>query len=165
MLLPGALIFFSLIDGSSVSQTEPHFFTERTLILLASIASIISFFLTIFVLYDTRRLRSFYRFRARGPTLVAELRRCSQKISEFLNDFDAFIPQISEELARSVVKLKSLERKLGGSARTSVKRLRKRMSDCRVSAGSVDEVREIYIEMVKVVEEIRDYQEDLDWER
>ncbi len=166
MTLPGVLIILCLLSsGATISPEEPRFFTLQNLTILGSIISIISFFLTIFVLYDTRRLRSFYRFRGVGPTLVTELRRCSQRISGFLNEFDEFIPQLSEELARSIAKLESLERKLRGPAKASAKRLRKRIGNHKVDAGSEGEVREIYLEMVKVVEEIKDYQRDLDWER
>ncbi len=166
MILPGILIILCLLSSGAVnSQPEPQFFTERTLTLVASAASIVSFFLTIFVLYDTRRLRSFYKFRGGGPTLVKELRGCSQRISEFLNEYDEFIPQLSEELARSIAKLDSLERKLRGPAKVSARRLRRRISNYKADAGSEAEVREIYLEMVKVVEEIKGYQRDLDWER
>jgi hypothetical protein len=117
------------------------------------------------VLYDTRKLRSFYKFRARGPTLIKELRGCSKRISDFLNEFDEFIPQISEELGRAVATLDALERKLKGHAKASTKKLKKRISSCKVRVENEDEIREIYIEMVKVVEEVRNYQRDLEWER
>lgn len=165
-MLPGLLNVLLLQLTKSVgSQPEPSFFAERTLTLSASIVSIVSFFLTIFVLYDTRKLRSFYKFRALGPTLIKELRSSSKKISDFLNEFEEFIPQISEELARAGATLQSLEPKLKGSPKASTKKLRKRMSVCRVEIESEAEIREIHIEMVKVVEEVRNYQRDLEWER
>jgi hypothetical protein len=96
---------------------------------------------------------------------LRELRVCSQNISQFLNEYEAFVPQIAEELGRSEAKLKSLERKLSGSARTSAKLLRRRISECRVELGDENKIREIYIEMITVIEEIRNYKRDLDWER
>ncbi len=166
MILPGILIISCLLSsGATISPEERHFFTVQNLTIFGSIVSIIGFFLTIFVLYDTRRLRSFYKFRARGPTLVAELRRCSRTIAGYLNDFDAFIPQVSEELTRSAAKLTFLEKKLRGPSRASVKRLRKRIITVKVDAGSENQVREIYLEMVKVIEEMRNYERDLSWER
>jgi predicted membrane chloride channel (bestrophin family) len=166
MMLPAILIvLFLQLTRSIYSEPETHFFTERTLTLSASIVSIISFFLTIFVLYDTRKLRSFYKFRALGPTLIRELRSSSKRISDFLNEFEEFIPQISQELARAGATLHSLQRKLRGSPKTSTKKLRKRISVCRIGIESEDEIREIHIEMVKVVEEVKNYQRDLEWER
>jgi hypothetical protein len=157
---------FGVLDPQPIIlPLESRIFTEHTLTIASSILSILSFFLTVFVLYDTRKLRSFYKFRGAGPTLVTELRRCSKRISEFLNEFEDFIPQISEELARSIAKLESLERKLRGPVKASAKRLRKRIDGHTVDLGSEREVREIYLEMVKVVEEINDYRRDLDWER
>jgi len=165
MILPVILIISVLSSGATISPEEPHFFSEHTLTLSASIVSIISFFLTIFVLYDTRKLRSFYKFRARGPALMRDLRNCSKRITGYLNEFDEFIPQISEELARTVATLHSLERKLKGSSKASTKKLRKRISACTVKVETEDEIRGIHIEMVKVVEEVRNYQRDLEWER
>jgi hypothetical protein len=101
----------------------------------------------------------------RGPKLVAELRLSRGKISEYLNEFDSFIPQISEEFARSGATLKSLEKKLRGSSKSSVKQLRKRIIGYKVSAESESQTRELYLEMVKVVEELKNYQKDLDWEK
>lgn len=140
------------------------FFFMEKLGIVSGIASIISCLLTIFVLYDTRRIRSFYRFRARGPTLMKELITCSKNISEYLNAFEEFVPQISEELARSAAKLKMLEGKLSRSQKNSVRELRASIKACKASSQSQESVREVYIEMVMVLEEIKQYQRDLDWE-
>jgi hypothetical protein len=95
---------------------------------------------------------------------MKELTTSSQHISEYLNEFEEFIPQIAEELGRSVGKLKSLERKLSSSPKASVRKLRRSISSCKVSARNEARVREIYIEMVIVVEELKQHQRDLDWE-
>src|SRR3954468_22573401 len=89
-------------------------FSREALSIVGDILAIISFVLTIFVLYDTRKIRGFYRFKGRGPALIKELTRYSSNISSYLNQFEDFIPQIAEELKRSEAKLKNLEKKLRG---------------------------------------------------
>ena len=90
------------------------YFKRELLSLAGDILSIISFILTIFVLYDTRKIRSFYKFKARGPVLIKELRKYSLNLSSYLNEYKDSIPQITEELGRTEAKLKSLEKKLTG---------------------------------------------------
>jgi hypothetical protein len=141
-----------------------NLFSWDTLGIVSGIASVVSLLLTIFVLYDTRRIRSFYRFRARGPALMKELTTCSRKISEYLNAFEEFLPEIAEEFGRSIAKLNNLEGKVSSSQKASVRGLRKSIKACKVSAGNEETVREVHIEMVVVLEEIKQYQRDLDWE-
>jgi hypothetical protein len=166
MCLPTVhLLGFVLLDPQSpADESARQIFTEHNLTILASILSILSFFLTVFVLYDTRKLRGFYRFRGRGTALLRDLRQSSQKLSQFLNDFDDFKPQIFEEMGRARAKLRSLERKLSGSTKTSVKRLRKRLTRIKLQTGTEREVREAYVDMIHVIEEIKEYKLDLNWE-
>jgi hypothetical protein len=68
-------------------------------------------------------------------------------------------------LKRSEAKLKSLEKKLRGQPpKSSIKQLRKIINECEVKVDNEQGVRVIYLEMVKVIEEVKDYQKDLDWE-
>lgn len=98
-------------------------FSREGFFFFGNLLSIASFILTIFVLYDTRRIRSFYQFKGRGPALLKDLKRSLQQIAEFLNEFEEFAPQIAEELGKCVAKFRSLERKLKGPSKTSVKKL------------------------------------------
>ncbi|MFZ0751140.1 MAG: hypothetical protein WAM70_17385, partial [Pyrinomonadaceae bacterium] len=69
-----------------------------------------------------------------------------------------------EELGRVAVKLRSLRRKLSGEPRKSVKRVLRYVDQCEVSVQNEQQVRLVYVEIAKVVEELREYQKDLDWE-
>lgn len=148
----------------NLANGDTNLFSRETLSIVGDILGIISFVLTIFVLYDTRKIRSYYRFKGRGPALIKDLSRYSSNISGYLNDFEDFLPQIAEELKRSEAKLKSLEKKLGGQPKASVKRLRKTIIECEVNLGNEQGIRDVYLEMVKVIEEVKDHRKDLDWE-
>jgi hypothetical protein len=147
-----------------IDLTIADIFSRETLSVVGDILGIISFVLTIFVLYDTRKIRGFYKFKGRGPALLKDLSRYSSTISRYLNEFEDFLPQIAEELKRSEAKLKSLEKKLSGQPKASVKRLRKIVNECEVKTENEREVRVAYLEMVKVIEEVKEHRKDLDWE-
>jgi hypothetical protein len=100
---------------NNLTISDINLFSKETLSIVGDVLAIISFVLTIFVLYDTRKIRGFYKFKGRGPALIKELSRYSSKISNYLNAFEDFLPQIAEELKRSEAKLKSLEKKLRGN--------------------------------------------------
>jgi len=75
-----------------------------------------------------------------------------------------FLPQVREEIGRVAVKLRSLKRKLRGEQKRSVKRALLYIDQCDVSVQNEEHVRLVYVEIVKVIEELKDYQKDLDWE-
>src|SRR5260370_34258192 len=85
---------------------------RETFYIIGNIFYIASFVLSVFVLWNIRKLRNAYRLRARGPSLLRDRSRSASTISGFLNDYKNFIPQIAEELGRIVVKLRSMEGKL-----------------------------------------------------
>lgn len=70
--------------------------SREFLSVLADVLSIIGFVLTIFVLYDTRKIRSLYKFKGRGPALIRDLSKLSLTLSTYLNQFEDFLPQIEK---------------------------------------------------------------------
>src|SRR6266852_8606829 len=103
---------------------------RETFYIIGNVFSILSFILSIFVLWNIRKLRNAYRLRARGPSLIRDLSKAASNLSKFMNDFDEFIPQISQELGKVGVKLKSLKRKLTGDPKKSVKYLLLYIDQC-----------------------------------
>jgi hypothetical protein len=81
-----------------------------------------------------------------------------------MNAYEQFIPQISEEMGRVGVKLRSLRRKLSGPPKRSVKRVMTYVDHCEVTVQNEEQVRLVYGEVLKVIEELKDNQKDLDWE-
>lgn len=140
------------------------FATRETFYIVGNIFSIASFILSIFVLWNIRKLRNAYKLRVRGPALIKDLAKAASSLSKLMNAYEQFIPQISEEMGRVGVKLRSLKRKLSGSPKRSVKRVLTYVDHCEVTVQNEEEVRLVYGEVLKVIEELKDNQKDLDWE-
>ncbi len=149
---------------SGLTDTIPKLLNREALAILGDVFSIASFIVSLFVLLNVRRIKNLYRLRVRGPALVKQLAKSTTSLSNYMNEYREFMPQISEELGRVAAKLKSLEAKLSGHPKASVKRVRGYVDQCEVKAENERDVRKTYIEVLKVVEELKDHQKDLDWE-
>ncbi len=141
------------------------FVSWETISKIGSIFSIASLVVTIWVLLETRKLRSLYKLKVRGPELIKDLHKMASNLSEFLNDYSGSMTQIAEELGKTSSKLKTLQTRLRGIQRNSVKRVRGDIDQCEVKAENEEQVRTVYVEIIKVIEELKDYQKDLNWER
>jgi hypothetical protein len=96
--------------------------------------------------------------------LIKELAKSASNISGFLNEYRDFLPQLEQELGKVAVKLSSMKRKLSGSPKRSVNRVITLIDLCEVNAQNEEQVRRTFIEIIKVIEELKDHQKDLDWE-
>ena len=81
-------------------------------------------------------------------------------LSSYLNDYSNSTTQIAQELG----KIGALELKLSGPPKTSVKLVRSYIDQCEVNTENERQVRSTYIEIIKVIEELKDHQKDLDSE-
>ena len=131
---------------------------------IGNIFSIASFVISIFVLLSVRRLRTVYKLRVRDPSLIRELAKSASNLSNYLNEYADSIPQLQEELARISVKLSSLENKTAGRLKVTVKQVRTYIDQCEAKAENETEIRDVYMAVLKVTEELKDHQKDLDWE-
>jgi len=138
--------------------------SRETFFFVGNLLSIVSFVLTIFVLLNVRKLRNVYKLKARGPSLIKDLSKSASNISSLLNEYNDFLPQLAEELGKVAVKLRSMKRKLSGGPKRSVKHVLTYIDQCEVNAQNEEQVRRTYIEIIKVIEELKDHQKDLDWE-
>jgi Mg2+ and Co2+ transporter CorA len=137
---------------------------REALSIIADLLSIAGFILTIAVLLNVKNLKNAYKLRVRGPSLIRDLAKSTSALSSLMNDYREFRPQVAEELGKVSVKLHSMQNKVRGDARRSVKNVLLYIDRCEVNAENEDQVRRTYIEIVKVIEELKDYQKDLDWE-
>jgi hypothetical protein len=144
--------------------TLVNFLTRENFYIIGNIFSIASFVLSMIVLWNIRKLRNAYRLRARGPALIRDLSKATASLSKLMNEYAEFIPQVSEEMGRVGVKLRSLKRKLSGPPKRSVKRVLAYVDHCEVTVQNEERVRLVYGELLKVIEELKDNQKDLDWE-
>ena len=96
--------------------------------------------------------------------MIKDLVKMASSLSKYLNDYSNSAAQIVQELGRIEVKLKSLEPKLSGAPKGSVKVLRSHIDQVEVNAENEEQVRHTHVEIIKVIEELKDHQKDLDWE-
>jgi hypothetical protein len=139
-------------------------FNRETFFFVGNLLSIVSFVLTLFVLLNIRKLRNVYKLKARGPSLIRELSKSAANIATLMNDYNEFLPQLAEEFGKAAVKLRSMKGKLSGSRKRAVKHVLTYIDQCEVTAQNEEHVRRTYIEIIKIIEELKDHQKDLDWE-
>ena len=83
---------------SRLSSIIKELFTRENFFIVGNIFSIASFILSIFVLWNIRKLRNAYKLRVRGPALIKDLTKAASNLSKLMNDYGEFIPQVSEEM-------------------------------------------------------------------
>lgn len=149
----------------NLTSSDSNIFALQTISLIADILSIAGFVLTVWVLLETRKLKSLYKLRIRGPSLIRELHKIVSNLPEYLNNYSNSIVQVAQEFGRVEIKLKSLEAKLSGAPKDSVKLVRSFIDQCEVKIENEEQVTRVYREIVKVLEELKDHQKDLEWER
>ena len=96
--------------------------------------------------------------------MIKDLVKMTSSLSKYLNDYSNSATQIAQEFGRIEAKLKSIEPKLSGGPKGSVKRLRSFIDQLEVNTENEEQVRRTHVEIIKVVEELKDHQKDLDWE-
>lgn len=141
-------------------------FEWLTLSNLGNVASILGIGLSLYVIYNVREIRKSYLFTARAPALLKSLRTHSSNIKDLLKEFETSIEQIEAELAKCSPVLDSLRTKVGRQERKSISKAVQLISANKsLSAGSKNAVWDIYKELLKVEEAMRNLHKDKQWER
>lgn len=134
---------------------------------IGSIASILSFIIVLIIFFSVKKIKNFYIFKVRVPDLNKKFENIVSNISSFLNDYENATNSIDEETAKCEVVLKSLKKKLPRSLKKSIKNVIKRLNNYqnRPHQKTEGNLREIYVNALKILEEIKYIQEDIKWER
>lgn len=141
-------------------------FEWLTLSNIGNVASILGIGLSLYVIYNVREIRKSYLFAARAPDLLKRLRSHSSKIKDLLKEFETSIEEIEAELAKCSPVLDSLRTKVGRQERKSISKAVQLISANKsLSAGSKNAVWDIYKELLKVEEAMRNLHKDKQWER
>lgn len=141
-------------------------FEWLTLSNIASVASILGIGLSLYLIYNVREIRKSYLFTARAPALLRSLHARSSNINDLLKKFATSIEKIEAELARCLPILESLKKKVGRQERKSISEVVQLITANKtLSAGSKNAVAEIYKELLKVEEAMRNLHKDKQWER
>jgi len=134
---------------------------------IGSIASILSFIIALIIFFNVKKIKNFYIFKVRVPDLNKKFENVVSNISNFLNDYENTTNSIDEETAKCEVVLKSLKKKLPRSLKKSIKNVIERLNNYqnRPYQKTEGNLREIYVNALKILEEIKYIQEDIKWER
>jgi len=131
-----------------------------------SIASIIGLVLTIVIFVRIRNVIRFYTFTARVPEIVSDLQTIASSISEYLNDFENNMLRISKELARAQAKLQNLKKKIKDrQLKKLISKLIKTIKEYNPNLKDIRNIRQIYIELQKIISSVNELQKDHKWER
>jgi hypothetical protein len=137
-----------------------------TLSNIGSVASILGIGLSLYVIYNVREIRKSYLFTARAPALLRSLHARSSNINDLRKEFATSIEKIEAEMARCLPILESLKRKVGRQERKSISEVVQLITANKtLSAGSKNAVSDIYRELIKVEEAMRNLHKDKQWER
>lgn len=138
-------------------------FAGELLAVIASWASIISLFLTVYVALGIRKIRNNYIFRLRAPQFVKTISKQASMLIDYANDFTNNQQEIGDELARLDVRLKAMQGRMRGESKKAVKELRSRIKTYEREPDEI-KVRSAYRSAQRVIEEVREFQENLDLE-
>lgn len=143
--------------------TEQIYTLRDLLADVGSIASLISLILTAIIYLDLRRIKNSYIFRIRSPQLVRFLTTKTSYLIDLAKDFPTDNNQINIELAKIDVRLNSMQGRMTGSTKKTVTNLRERIKVFEQSPNE-ENFNQIYIFMIRVIEEIKELQQDLNLE-
>ena len=90
---------------------------------VTSLSSVVALILTLFILYQTFKLRNRYLFLIRTPQLVTQLEEHRSNISKYLGALSVYQQELKIELTECQKNLKNLKPKLDRSTRKSLKAL------------------------------------------
>ena len=141
------------------------FLYSQEFVIVASIASIISLALTVWVLITVRNIKNFYLFKARIDTLTRKLKKNTLQIEDNFDDFESQLPQLELKFGQAIVTLKSLKGKLDKQSRKQVDDLLKAIRDYDWASNSREKLWSIFVSMKGIVTQIENLQKDREMER
>jgi len=161
------------------------FFTSKEITAFATIITILSFFMTLYVMFAVKKIRRFYIFNARVPEIIKRLTDITSKISIQLNSFDGIDRALNEILVNAEVELSSLSRKVDGSLKKQASLLAKEIrilsgrnnwkdriqipslsnNDNKAIRTPEESVQNIYLSLYKLIAECKTRHEDARWEQ
>lgn len=86
-------------------------------------------------------------------------------LADHLSNYSNSVTQIAQELGKIEIKLSLCRQNSEVTPKNSVKLVRALIDQCEVNIENEEQVRRVCRQFVKVLEELKDHQKDLDWER
>lgn len=161
------------------------FFISKEITAFATVVTILSFFMTLYVMFAVKKIRKFYIFNARVPEIIKRLTDITSKISIQLNSFNGIDRALNEILVNAEVELSSLTRKVDGSLKKQASSLAKEIrilsgrnnwkdriqipslsnNDHNAIRTPEESVQNIYLSLYKLTAECKTRHEDARWEQ
>ncbi len=131
---------------------------------VASLSSVVALILTLFILYQTFKLRNRYLFLIRTPQLLTQLEEHNSNISKYLNAVSVYQQELRIELTKCQKNLKNLKPKLDRSTRKSLKALDNNVQRVmQHDSVSSDEAWALYQELAGFIVEVQNVLADQAW--
>ena len=131
---------------------------------IANYLEIIGVGLSAYIAWTISKVRNRYIFRMKAPQFVKALGRQASILIDYANDFANNQAEICDEFARIDVRLKAMQGRMSGGAKKAVKDLRKLIKEYERESANEGKFRLAYRGMQRVIEEAKEYQEDLELE-
>lgn len=131
---------------------------------LGTLASILSFVITLYVFFAVRKIKSFYVSKARVPELIDQLKEHASHLADLHRDFNDSRPQVLLEIGKAEVTLRSLKNKVRRPTKKSVAVVIKLIKSYGPYNQTQDNLWKIYVEMQKLIQEVVGVQSDRAWE-
>ncbi len=130
------------------------------------IASIMGVVVTAALFWWLRQMKSHYNMLiGRVPELVSELDGCASNLSDCTSNFAGRMPAIEEELGNAETLLESITKNSPREIKKVAIPLLKTIKKYDINGnGAKDQVREIYLDIRKLIGKIKNLQKDLEWE-
>jgi hypothetical protein len=137
---------------------------RQILAVVGSIASLISLAVSTYVAWSLRKIKNTYIFRIKAPEFIRALTKHASALSAYGNDFENSKQEVGVELARLDVKLRSMQGRMRGESKKSVKQLRSLIEAYNSDPDDKEKFRLVYRGTQRVVEEVKESRADLSLE-
>jgi len=146
-------------------EPKPMNHLNDWLSIAGNVSSILGLLVTLVVFVKLRHIHRSFLFQARLPDLRKKIAGHRSTISRLLSTFADSAHEIETEIHRCHANLQSLRRKLGRVHAGSVRNLLKQTREATKGPGSPsrDKVRQIYLSLVLLEEELENLSRDIKW--
>jgi len=130
---------------------------------VGNISSIVGTVISIYLLSTVKKIKNHFLLRARVPEILKVLKKNANDLSDQLRQFENSQKNIEVIFGKIESILKNLVPKITGSTQKSAKFLVKKIQK---NKGTISEdlAWELYTELHAVIEELKQYHEDMKWD-
>lgn len=136
----------------------------NTITIIGTVTSVIGVAISMYVMWNVRRIKDHFIFQARVPQLFKALRSHADQLSDSLGAFESSHRDIDTELVVIKASLENLKRKVNRGTRKNTEALIA-LIDRRGTPISKDAAWTIYSDLQALIEELKHMRADSRWEK